>query len=77
MVKASLLIVIVVSAAGVLILNLTPTTIMTNVAHASTCIGTSSTHKGSLSLSTTFSGACSIANVAVQKFVGPTASGGQ
>jgi hypothetical protein len=68
--------VIIVSATGVLILNLT-TTIITNVAQASTCSGTSGTHRGSDSFSTTFSGSCSSVHVAVQPFVGHIANFGK
>jgi hypothetical protein len=69
MIKAALLMVMVVSATGVLILNLT-TTIMTNIAQASTCSGTSGTHWGSDSFSTTFTGSCSSVHVTVQPFAG-------
>ena len=77
MIKVNLLMATALSAASILAMIVAPSTIMTNVAKASTCSGTSSTHRGSDSFSTTFSGSCSSVHVAVPPFAGHIANFGK
>ena len=77
MIKVNLLMATAFSAASILAMIVAPSTIMTNVAKASTCSGTSSTNRRSDSFSTTFSGSCSSVHVALQGFAGHIANFGK